>query len=375
MPVRCDTAIIGAGIVGAACARETVRLGMDVVVVDSSPPGLGATAAGMGHIVVMDDTEAQFALTHWSRRLWDAFVADLPARAEVDRCGTIWVAEDAEDMAAVEAKHTYYQERGVPTEVLGPDELAAAEPALRTGLAGGLLVPGDLVVYAPTCADAMVAEAVAHGAVVERAHVDSVAPGRVGLADGRTILAEHVVVAAGAGAAELIAPWFPQFRLQPRKGHLVITERSPGFCRHQLIELGYLKSAHSHTSSSVAFNVQPRLTGQVLLGSSRQYERDDARVEPDVVSRMIDRATAFVPGVADLSVLRTWAGFRPASTDQLPALGPVPGADGVWLAAGHEGLGITTSLASGRMIADMLVGRDSEIAREPYLPQRFATAP
>jgi D-hydroxyproline dehydrogenase subunit beta len=65
-----DVAIVGAGIVGAACAYECARRGLRVVMVDRDTTGAGTTAAGMGHIVAMDDSAAQFALTRYSQRLW-----------------------------------------------------------------------------------------------------------------------------------------------------------------------------------------------------------------------------------------------------------------------------------------------------------------
>src|ERR1700756_3146560 len=92
-----DVVIVGAGIVGAACADEFARRGMRVAVVDRDVVGSGATAAGMGHIVVMDDSEAQFALTHYSQRLWQALRAELPEDVEYEECGTIWVAADEEE--------------------------------------------------------------------------------------------------------------------------------------------------------------------------------------------------------------------------------------------------------------------------------------
>src|SRR5579859_6934127 len=112
-----DVVIVGAGIVGAACADEFARRGMRVAVVDRDVVGSGATAAGMGHIVVMDDSEAQFALTRYSQRLWQALRLELPADVEYEQCGTIWVAVDEEEMAEVRRKHDYYSRRGVPAEV------------------------------------------------------------------------------------------------------------------------------------------------------------------------------------------------------------------------------------------------------------------
>ena len=118
-----DVVIVGAGIVGAACADGFARAGMRVAIVDRDFVGGGATAAGMGHIVVMDDSEAQFALTRYSQRLWQSLRADLPDDVEYEQRGTIWVAADEDEMAEVRRKHEYYGARGVPTEVLGAVEL------------------------------------------------------------------------------------------------------------------------------------------------------------------------------------------------------------------------------------------------------------
>src|SRR5262245_24094857 len=99
-----DVVIVGAGIVGAACALECAQSGLRTAVVDASILGGGATAAGMGHLVVMDDSEAQFALTHYSRNLWDAWADRLPADSQFFRCGTLWVAADDEEMGEVRRK-------------------------------------------------------------------------------------------------------------------------------------------------------------------------------------------------------------------------------------------------------------------------------
>src|SRR5271169_4060393 len=140
-----DVVIVGAGIVGAACADECARRGLRVAVVDRDGVGSGATAAAMGHIVVLDDSEAQFALTRYSQQLWQALRPELPDDVEYEQRGTIWVAADEEEMAEVRRKHEYYGAHGVSTEVLDPQALWRLEPNLREGLAGGLLVPEDLV--------------------------------------------------------------------------------------------------------------------------------------------------------------------------------------------------------------------------------------
>jgi D-hydroxyproline dehydrogenase subunit beta len=363
-----DVAIVGSGIVGAACADESARRGMRVVVIDGDVVGGGATAAGMGHVVVMDDSEAQFALTRYSQELWLEMRSELPPDVEYAQCGTIWVAADEVEMAEVRRKENYYRQRGVPVEVLDARKLASLEPNLRRGLAGGLLLREDSVLYAPCAAKFLIERAQTKGtALCLGSAVSEMGQGRVRTADGKQFLAKTIVNATGTGAPELT----PGLDIKKRKGHLIITDRHPGFVRHQLVELGYLKSAHSSTGDSVAFNVQPRKTGQVLIGSSRQYDADHKDVDNGILVRMMQRAEQYMPGLKALSAIRVWTGFRAATPDQLPLIGPCPWDATVYLATGHEGLGITTSLATARLVVDQITQTESAISPQPYLPSRM----
>lgn len=362
-----DVLIIGAGIVGAACAAACAREKLRVGIVEAEMIGGGATAAGMGHVVVMDDSEAQFALTHYSRTLWRELAPELPSDVEYDPCGTIWVAADEDEMHAVAEKKRFYESRGSRAEILDTRSLRSAEPHLREGLPGGLLVREDAVIYAPCAARFLAGQAQSRGAQL---HLSSVATEinseGARLQNGSVLTARFTVLAGGAWSSALL----PGLAVRKRKGHLVITDRYPNFVRHQLVELGYLKSAHSTTEDSVAFNVQPRKTGQLLIGSSRQYDAEAPAIDHAILTRMIARAQEFIPELARFSAIRSWTGFRPATPDKLPLIGPAPGRDSLFLATGHEGLGITTSLATAELLVDQLLSRESKIPIAPYLPNR-----
>jgi glycine/D-amino acid oxidase-like deaminating enzyme len=362
-----DVVIIGAGIVGSACALEFTKRGLRTAVVEGKGVGSGATAAGMGHIVVMDDSPAQMALTHYSQTLWNELSNRLPANVEYEACGTLWVASDEEEMQEVRRKSAEYASACIATEILDSQMLAEAEPNLRQPLAGALLVPSDAVLYPPCAAAYLLGEAVRHGARIYSRKALLAQAGKVRLDDGVELRATHIVNAGGADAGELLSG----LPIRKRKGHLVITDRYPGFVRHQLVELGYLKSAHSAISDSVAFNVQPRRTGQVLIGSSRQYNAEDPAVDTQILTAMIDRAKSYMPNIGALSAIRVWTGFRAATPDKLPLIGPCAEDESLFMATGHEGLGITTSLGTACLLADHLQGRATKIPIEPYLPARF----
>jgi D-hydroxyproline dehydrogenase subunit beta len=362
-----DAIVVGAGIVGAACAWELTRDGLNVAVVERDVIGGGATAAGMGHVVVMDDSPAQLALTHFSQRLWSELSSQLPQRVEYDHCGTLWIASDEEEMEEVCRKSALYTAAGIANEILRGRALTELEPWLCRPLPGALLVPSDTVLYAPAAAGFMIARAQQAGAsLLLGKTVIAIGQGELQLDSGERLRSSRLVVAAGTATPELC----PGLQVKKRKGHLVITDRYPGKIKHQLAELGYLKSAHSITTDSVAFNVQPRLTGQLLIGSSRQYDVEERWIDQSILSQMLERACRYLPALRTASAIRAWTGFRAATPDKLPLIGPTADPT-VFLATGHEGLGITTSLATARLLSDCFVGRESLVPLEPYLPSRF----
>ncbi len=363
-----DAVVVGAGIIGAACARELLRDGRRVCILESDVPGGGVSARSQGHLIVLDDTDVELALLRYSNELWADVLPSLPEDCEVDFGGTLWVASTAREMAIAEAKVARLEAAGVEAELLGARALAMAEPRLRPGLAGGFRVPGDSVLYPPAVVRWLLARAIEDGATLVAGRVSSIGERHV-VADGRSLGCELIVNAAGIGAAELM----PTLPITPRRGHLVITDRYPGFVRRHVMELGYFDSAHGSEAASVAFNTQPRRTGQLLIGSSREFVGLDTRINPAVRARMLARACEFIPDLARLSVLRTWVGFRPATPDNLPLIGAWPALPGVWVAAGHEGLGITTALATGRLLADLVAGTTPAIDAAPFDPVRPMT--
>lgn len=363
-----DIAIIGGGIIGAACAYRLSHENLRVAVIEANEIASGTTAAGMGHIVVMDDSEAQFALTNYSQKLWNEFAQYLPKSSEYEFCGTIWVASDEEEMQEVFRKKEFYEKRGVQAEILDEKSLSEAEPNLREGLVGGLLVPNDSVVYQPCATNFLIEKANRLGVEVFLGKkAVEISENGIKLEDSTIIKANKIIIAAGIWSNELLK----DLKIVKKKGHLIITERYPNFVKHQLVELGYLKSAHKSETDSVAFNVQPRITNQVLIGSSRQFNSDDKAIDYSILQRMTNRAFEFMPKLKRLSAVRVWTGFRPATPDNLPYIGQHPNFEKIYLACGHEGLGITTSLGTAELIADEILGRDSEIDCKSYSPKRF----
>jgi glycine/D-amino acid oxidase-like deaminating enzyme len=366
-----DAVVIGAGIVGAACAAELAAQGLRVEVLEAAGIGGGATAAGMGHIVVMNDSPAELALSAYSRELWLALAPSLRASDAFARCGTLWVAADAEEFAAARSLQSAFSGGGVRSQLLDAAALRACEPSLAAPMAGGLLVEDDAIVYAPRAAQWLLEHSLGARNIALRrdCEVSALTQGGVRLANGEIVEADLIVVANGLSAQRFL----PGLPIVPKKGHLLIADRYPGYLHHQVLELGYIKSAHQTRGASVAFNAQPRPTGQILLGSSRQFDTLDAAVEWSVLASMLQRAARYLPGLPSMNAIRAWTGFRAASPDGLPIIGPAGDTlPGVWVAAGHEGLGVTTSLATGKLLAAQIFGTRAAIDVTPYRVERFA---
>jgi len=366
-----DVAIVGGGIVGCACALAAAQAGLRVAVFEGQRIGAGATAAGMGHLVTIDDDPAELALARLSMRLWREWSGW--QAIERRRTGTLWLAETAAQRDAAHAKLARLHSAGLEADWLDPEALHAAEPRLARDLAGALRVSGDEVAYGPGMAARLAVDVRALGGRIEEMRpVAALRDDGLLLADGSRIAAGHVLLAAGCDSVRLW-PGESPLALRPRKGQLAITDRYPGYIHHALVELGYIASAHGDADESVAFNAQPRASGQVLLGSSRGYADTNSEVDAALLARMVRRAQRFLPDIGQLQMLRCWAGFRPATPDGRPLIGRIPGSErgNQWVATGHEGLGLTTAAGTASVWLDLLLGRTPEIDAAPYSPARF----
>lgn len=363
MPAH-DLIVAGAGIIGAACALAAANAGLRVAMIEPAEIGGGATAAGMGHLVALDDVPAEFALAQRSLELWETWAGQ--PEAEHHRCGTLWVGEGAADIVALQAKLTHLRKSGIVAEWLDADALCTAEPALAHDLAYGVLVPGEAVVFPPRLTQWLVRRIISErGVLYHGRRVAALEPDGVRLDDG-TRLAGPVLVACGCDTPRLL----PELRLRPRCGQLAITARYPHWLHHQVVEIGYAAGAHGDADEAVACNVQPRRNGQILVGSSRAFGRTAPQVARPLLAKMLRRCFRFLPGLAQLQTLRTWTGFRPATPDGLPYIGALPERPGIWIAAGHEGLGITTAPGTAELFLDLFLGRTPRLDPAPYAPER-----
>lgn len=365
LPMTTDVIIVGAGIVGAACAYELAQHGLHVTVIDAGIAS--ATHAGMGHLVMMDDLAAELALSVWSVKLWHALAKKLSPDCAFRATPTLWLACSEAEMHIAAEKYQRLSQAGVQCQLLNQQQLYQLEPQLKAGLFGGLKVFDDGIVYAPSAAEWFLQQ---YPEKITRihAHVQHIHDGAVSMTDGTIQYAPNIVLANGIQATD----FFPEFPIQAKKGHLAITDRYPDVqINHTLVALAYAAGTQATSGTAVACNIQPRPTGQLFIGSSRQFNTTDPTLEPQIMRKVLQQAVDYLPLLGDLNILRTWTGFRAATPDGVPIIGQHPHHPSVYLAIGHEGLGVTTATGTAKLICAMICQLLCDIDPTAFSAARF----
>ncbi|WP_372661652.1 NAD(P)/FAD-dependent oxidoreductase [Amycolatopsis kentuckyensis] len=360
---RTRVVVIGAGVVGAACARELSLAGFDVLVVDRGRPAGGTTSHGEGNLLVSDKGPgAELRLAQLSARLWPEIAAELGDACEFDPKGGIVVATTEEGAKALTAFAASQASAGVLVETLSTEDLFAAEPALTRSVTAAVRYPEDAQVQPAGATLALLGSALARGACLRTdTEVTGavVAGGRItGVrVPGEVLGADVVVNAAGPWAGEVSARLGAPIAVRPRRGEVLVTTPMPGVVRHKVYDADYVGAVGSGDGElQTSAVVESTRGGTVLIGSSRRRVGFDDTIVPSVLSAIAAKALRLFPALADAAVMRAYGGFRPYVDDHLPVLGEDPRLGGLWHATGHEGAGIGLSVGTARLLRELLTG-------------------
>jgi glycine/D-amino acid oxidase-like deaminating enzyme len=382
--------IVGAGIVGAACAHSLAAAGVDVTVVDRSTAASGTSAACEGNLLLSDKGPgSELRLAQYSASLWPALARQLQAELgdgfpsiEFEEKGGLVVATTQDGASALLDFAARQREAGVDAVVVDAATAHELEPELTTRMEAAVSYPQDAQVQPTIAAEALLASARAHGArLVENCAVTGpLLDGAGALAGVQTaagsIRATRVLLAAGPWSGPVSALLGAPMPVRPRRGEVLVTTRMPQRVFHKVYDADYVGAvsaddAQLRTSSVV----ESTLGGTVLIGSSRRQQGFDARLEVDVLGAIAAKALRLFPFLADATILRTYGGFRPFMPDHLPVIGEDPRMPGLWHASGHEGAGIGLSLATAELIRDLMLARSTAIDPAPYSAARSTLAP
>lgn len=387
-----DLVVVGGGIIGCAVVHHLAQLlprTTRIVLLDRGPIAGATSGSCMGHLMVTPDTPQEYAFSATSLRLWRE-LQDAEGGFDYNPTGALYLADAAEDLELLPVLAEQFRANGDTADILDAKQLRAIEPGLAEDLPGGLFYPGDGVVLPMLACGAMLRQAKLHNPhIVVRPECAVVGFERAGdritgvQTVAGTIATATVVNATGVWApdlAEMLGQ--PRLPIYPRAGNLAITGHHVTPIRTQMLEVSYLRFAHgaakvdptvtSGDPGGHAMNMQPQTNGGCLIGSTRQFRGMDRTLNRELLHRSLLRAQRYAPGLAAAPIVRTWVGLRPYSLDKHPLIGPWPHVRGLWIAAGHEGLGISLAPITGRLLAQQIAGQTPVIDHTPYLPERFA---
>jgi D-hydroxyproline dehydrogenase subunit beta len=380
LPASCDVAVVGGGIVGAACTEALSRLGVDVALIERGQLTSGCSGACEGDVLLSDkEPGPELDLGKAGQALYDELAARLPIDIEIEHKGALILNLTADGAAGTAAYVERMQAAGVQARAITGDEARELEPALSPDVAGGAFFPADLQVWPMKVVIGLALAAQTEGArIVCNTSVEGIeiAAGRVtGIRTSRgSVICQAVVMAAGAAGSTLLAGCGVDLPLGARKGQIVVTEPRPGLIRRKIFDAGYTDTVHSVTASlQVSTVLETTHRGNVLIGSSRDATDPDSEARLAVSAAMIRHAVAFVPALAGLRAIRTYAGFRPYLPDSLPAIGKTGRLDGLLLAVGHEGSGINMGPITGELIAELYAGKTPRVDLTAFDPDRFVS--
>lgn len=376
---RTRVVVIGAGVVGAACARELSLAGFDVLVADRGAPAGGTTSHGEGNLLVSDKGPgAELQLAQLSARLWPEIAAELGDACEFDPKGGIVVATTDAGAAALTAFAAAQASAGVRVETLSTVDVFAAEPLLTRAVTAAVRYPEDAQVQPAGATLALLGSAIAHGARL-RPGIEVLGAvtsgGRItGVrVPGEVLEADVVVNAAGPWAGEVSARLGAPIAIRPRRGEVLVTTPMPGAVRHKVYDADYVGAVGSGDGElQTSAVVESTRGGTVLIGSSRRRVGFDDRIVPSVLSAVAATALRLFPSLADAAVMRAYGGFRPYVDDHLPVLGEDPRLANLWHATGHEGAGIGLSVGTARLLRELVTGSALSMPVEEFTVDRPA---
>ena len=352
-----QTLVIGGGAIGLSLAWELSVRGVAVTVLDAGEIGKGTSWAGAGilppvaKVDVPDPYEQLRALSHrlhaeWSNRLREETGIDNGFR----RCGGIYLASTLGEQAPLAANHWWWQEHGVTSHKLSPQELIELEPALQSfaerQYKSAWLLPDECQLRNPRHLKAL--HRICHMRGVglhSHCPVEAIKPQSdhvvVNTAKG-AFRADQVCISSGAWARQALLEFGIENGIMPVRGQIVLYRAPRPLCSRVINE------GHRY--------LVPRDDGLILAGSVEEEVGYVNETTEEAIQQIKDWAEGVVPTLSDCDIERCWSGLRPGSYDSLPYLGAVPGHKNLFVAAGHFRSGLHLSCATAVVMADLMLG-------------------
>ncbi|MFD5259899.1 NAD(P)/FAD-dependent oxidoreductase [Bacillus wiedmannii] len=382
---HCDVLIIGGGIIGCSIAYYTSKYGRDVTIIEKGEFVSGTSSRCDGNILAIDKDpgfDSQMSLV--SQKLVTELSEELEHSFEYRAPGSILVCESEEEMEAAQQWVNRQKEAGLPFRMLDRQDIREESPFFAEDLLGGLECATDSTVNPYLLAFSLLTESKKFGTKafnhteVKEMKRDIDGSFIVETTNG-TFTAKQVVNAAGVWAPKIGQMLDVNIPIEPRKGHIIVASRQQHVGCRKVMEFGYLISKFGGKRKvdaltekyGVALVFEPTESQNFLIGSSREFVGFHTKINNEVIKCIANRAIRFYPKMADMMVIRSYAGLRPWTEDHLPIISRVEHIPNYFIAAGHEGDGISLAAVTGKVIEELLNEKETIIPIEPLRLSRF----
>ncbi len=386
--MNADVAIVGGGVIGTAVAWFLARSDLKVVLVERGAIAAGTSGRCDGNVLLIDKMpgfDCRFA------RLSQELVPDVASRLDVDvewtQKGSLLVIESEEELAVARDFCGKLADEGLPVRILDRQEVHEDEPHLAENIVGGMEAMCDGSLNPMALAQGLARDAKKRGAIIltgaEATEIRRDSRGRVESleTDGGRIKTPRVVNAAGIYAPEIGRFVGVQIPIRPRQGQILVSERTFQVARRKVMEFGYLMAKFGGgdykrdvdsdmEEFGVAFVFEPTRAGNFLIGSSRRFVGENLASDRRLLAALARRAIRFFPMIETINVIRSYTGLRPYTPDHFPIISETP-VPGFFIAAGHEGDGISLSLITGKLMSQIILGQPTEIEVDRLSLNRF----
>ena len=383
--MRRDIVVIGGGIIGAAIAYYCSKAGLDITVLEKGELASGTSSRCDGNILAIDKNpgiDSQMSLK--SQELVHQLNNELDIPFEYRNPGSILVCENEEEMEAAQKWVKQQREAGLDLRMLDRQDLRNESKYFADDLLGGVECKTDSTVNPYMLTFSLFHLAQKLGTKI---HTKTEVTQLMKQSDGTfriettngVYTANKVVNAAGIWApfiGEMLGVHIP---IVPRKGHIIVASRQQPVGLRKIQEFGYLLSKFGGERQvddttkkyGVALVFEPTASQNFLIGSSRQFNGYETKVDWNVIRCMARRAVRFFPKIGDMTYIRTYTGLRPWTEDHFPIISHVDEVPNFYVAAGHEGDGISLAAITGKVIQEMLCDEETSIPVEPLRYDRF----
>jgi len=367
--------VVGAGVIGAACAEALSAAGVTVTVVDRTGPAAGTTGAGEGNVLVSDkEPGPELELAQASRRQLPTLLTKLAeelGHADVEwqpKGGLVVATTDPRTLHDFAARQ---REAGVMAQPISAQEALELEPNLNREITAAVHYPEDGQVQPVLLATTLLSAVRQRGGQL----LSGVTATGVGknalLTDSGAIVCDHIVNACGPWAGEFAANAGAPIPVLPRRGLILVTTPVKDLVRHKVYDADYVGAVASGDADlQTSTVVESTPAGTVLIGSSRQRVGFDDTIQIDVLRELARKAIRLFPKLRNVNLMRAYGGFRPYLPDHLPVIGEDHRVPGFWHVTGHEGAGIGLAVATGRLLAELMTGRQPHVDPKPFRVDR-----